>query len=125
MSQYADLSALHELPQATLAVSAQTHAQAGADGDDTLTSVTITNTSATPTVAFFLRADLRRGNAEGVPAPGDDEVLPTFWSDDDTTLWPGESETLTAAYRSAALDGQQPVVSVSGWNAAALDVPAP
>ncbi len=125
MSQYADLSALRELPQATLAVSAQTQPQAGEDGDDTLTSVTITNTSQTPTVAFFLRADVRRGSAEGVPAPGDDEVLPTFWSDNDTTLWPGESETLTAAYRSAALDGQRPVVSVSGWNAAALDVAAP
>ena len=52
------------------------------------------------------------------------EVLPTFWSDNDTTLWPGESETLSVAYSSAALDGQQPVVSVSGWNAPTIDVPA-
>jgi len=87
--------------------------------------VRIANTSPTPTAAFFLRADVRRGNAEGTPAPGDDELLPTFWSDNDTTLWPGESETLTAAYDAAGLDSQQPVVSVSGWNVAPLDVPAP
>jgi len=87
--------------------------------------VTITNTSTAPTVAFFLRADVRRGDAEGTPAGGDDEVLPTFWSDNDTTLWPGESETLTAAYGASALAGRQPVVSVSGWNVPTIDVPAP
>ncbi|MGH2864926.1 MAG: glycosyl hydrolase 2 galactose-binding domain-containing protein [Solirubrobacteraceae bacterium] len=125
MSQYADLSGLHQLPQAALVVSAATRPQVDADGDDTQTSVTITNTSSTPTVAFFLRADIRRGNAEGVPAAGDNEVLPTFWSDNDITLWPGESETLTATYNSAALDGQAPVVSVSGWNVPSVDVAAP
>jgi exo-1,4-beta-D-glucosaminidase len=125
MSQYAALQALHQLPPATLAVSAHTQSQPGPAGADTLTSVTIANTSQTPTVAFFVRADVRRGNGEGTPAAGDDELLPTFWSDNDTTLWPGESETLTAAYSAAALDGQQPVVSVSGWNVAPVNVAAP
>ncbi len=125
MSQYADLRELHELPDATLSVSAHTEPQPGPDGSDTLTSVTITNTSSSPTVAFFLRADVRRGDAEGTPAGGDDEVLPSFWSDNDTTLWPGESETLTAAYGASALAGQRPVVSVSGWNVPTIDVPAP
>ncbi len=125
MSQYADLSALHELPPASVSVSARTQSQPGPDGADTLTSVTITNTSHAPTVAFFLRADVRRGNGEGIPDAGEDEVLPIFWSDNDTTLWPGESETLSAAYSAAALDGRQPVVSVSGWNVATSDVAAP
>jgi len=128
MSQYADLQQLHELPAATLAVSAHTEFEqtaATAATSAALTTVTITNTSHTPTVAFFLRADVRRGNAEGTPAPGDDELLPTLWSDNDTTLWPGESETLSAAYSAAGLDSQQPVVSVSGWNVAPIDVPAP
>jgi exo-1,4-beta-D-glucosaminidase len=143
MSQYADLHGLHELAPATLAVSAHTQyeqapavsglaaarafAGEGAAGAtaQALTSVTITNTSQTPSVAFFLRADVRRGNGEGTPAAGEDEVLPTFWSDNDTTLWPGESETLSASYDVSRLDGQQPVVSVSGWNVAPIDVAAP
>lgn len=143
MSQYADLRQLHELAPATLAVSAHTQYEpepavsgapaAGAfvsDGAasaaaDAVTSVTITNTSQTPAVAFFLRADVRRGNAEGTPLSGENEVLPTFWSDNDTTLWPGESETLSVSYDASGLDGQQPVVSVSGWNVAPIDVAAP
>jgi exo-1,4-beta-D-glucosaminidase len=124
MSQYANLTQLHQLAPATLAVSAHTQPAPGPAGADTLTTVTITNTSQTPTVALFLRADIRRGGPEGTPASGEDEVLPAFWSDNDTTLWPGESETLSVAYSAAALDGQQPVVSVSGWNAATVDVPA-
>jgi exo-1,4-beta-D-glucosaminidase len=125
MSQFADLSALQSLPGTELSESASTHSQAGPNGADTVTDVTITNVSKTPTVGFFLRADIRRGSAAGVPTAGDNEVLPVFWSDNDVTLWPGESQTLTAAYRSSALEGQSPVVSVSGWNAPSVDVPAP
>jgi exo-1,4-beta-D-glucosaminidase len=47
-----------------------------------------------------------------------------MWSDNDVTLWPGESETLHAVYSRSALDGASPVVSVSGWNVPVLDVPA-
>ena len=75
-------------------------------------------------MAFFLRADVRRGNAAGVPDAGDNEVLPVYWSANDITLWPGESETLRAAYRRSALRGASPVVSVFGWNVPAIDVPA-
>jgi len=124
MSQYADLSQLRQLPPATLHISAHTQAQPGPDGADALTSVTITNSTSTPTVAFFLRADVRRGSSEGTPAPGDNEVLPVFWSNNDTTLWPGETETLTAAYRAADLDGLSPVISISGWNVPSSDIPA-
>jgi exo-1,4-beta-D-glucosaminidase len=60
-----------------------------------------------------------------VPAPGDNQVLPVFWSDNDITLWPGESQTLRATYRRSALHGASPVVSVFGWNVPAVDVPAP
>jgi exo-1,4-beta-D-glucosaminidase len=98
-------------------VTAQTHQQPGPDGADTVTDVTIENTSTT--VAFFIRADVRRGTAAGVLAAGDNEVVPTFWSDNDITLWPGESETLHASYRSAGLRGSVPVVTVSGWNVSA------
>ena len=125
MAQYADLTGLRDLAPASLSVTAGTHPQPGPDGSDTVTEVTVENVSTKPTVAFFLRADLRRGSASGAPAAGDDEVLPVFWSDDDITLWPGESETLSASYRSSALDGLAPVVSLRGSNTTPIDVPAP
>ena len=125
MSQYASLSQLQSLPAAHVAVVAQTHAAPGPDGSNTVSDVTITNDSPTSTVSFFLRADVRQGTAAGTAKPGDDEVLPVYWSANDITLWPGESETLEAAYRRSALHGASPVISVSGWNVPAIDVPAP
>jgi exo-1,4-beta-D-glucosaminidase len=127
MTQYADLTQLQSLPTATVSVTARTHSirsWENSDGPDTETDVTITNTSSTPTVAFFLRADVRRGSVSGVPAPGHNEVLPIMWSDDDITLWPAESETMRATYRRSELDGTGPVVSVFGRNVQTQDVPA-
>jgi exo-1,4-beta-D-glucosaminidase len=94
-------------------------------GPDDVTTVTITNASTTPTVGFFLRTDLRRGTAAGTALPGDNEVRPLAWSGNDTTLWPGQSETVTATYATAALQGAVPVVSLSGWNVAPQVLVAP
>jgi hypothetical protein len=116
LSQYADMTALQTLPSESVQVSADTVAQPGPDGDNRTTTVTITNPSSNPAVAFFLRADVRRGTASGTAQSGDNEVLPITWSDNDITLWPGESQTLTASYRSSMLHGADPVVSVYGWN---------
>jgi exo-1,4-beta-D-glucosaminidase len=124
MTQYGDLEQLQSLGAATVRVTASTHRTWETDGGDTETDVTITNTSAQPTVAFFLRADVRRGSRSGAPASGDNQVVPIMWSDDDVTLWPGESETLRATYRHTDLGGTTPVVSVAGWNVAEQDVPA-
>ena len=124
MRRYGNLTELRSLGLATVSVTASTHPDGLGDGNDTETDVTITNTSKGPTVAFFLRADLRRGSASGVPAAGDNEVLPILWSDNDLTLWPGESETLRATYERSALGGASPVVSVSGWNVATQATPS-
>jgi exo-1,4-beta-D-glucosaminidase len=125
MTQFADLGQLQHLSPAGVHVSADTRDEAGPDGADAVTTrVRITNTSNTPTVAFFLRADVRRGTPSGTPLQGDNEVLPIFWSDNDVTLWPGESETLTATYRRADLRSSSAVVSVSGWNVPVTDVAA-
>ncbi|MDQ6818261.1 MAG: hypothetical protein M3018_12765 [Actinomycetota bacterium] len=125
MTQFADLSALDTLPTARLQVSARTRRRRGAAGADAITDVTITNASSTRVVAFFLRADVRRGSSSGPPAQGDNQVLPILWSDNDVTLWPGESETLHASYRYSDLHGAAPVVSVSGWNVPVRVTPAP
>ena len=123
MTSYANLTGLRRLARATVSVTAHT----AHDGGDDVTDVTITNTSATAAPAFFIRADVRRGvGGSGFhgPAPGDDEVLPALWSDNDTTLWPGESETLQVRYAAAALHGASPVITVAGQNVAAQRVPA-
>src|SRR5207253_9961998 len=85
----------------------------------------ITNPRSGPAVAFFTRADVRRGTASGQPAGGDDQVLPVTWSDNDVALWPGQSLTLTATYRTADLRCAAPVVTLGGWNLAGAAMPAP
>ncbi len=125
LSQYANLQGLKTLPPATVTATATTTHQAGPNGADLATAVTITNSSATPTVGFFLRADVRRGTAAGTELSGDNELQSSIWAGNDVTLWPGESQTLTVTYSSADLQGATPVVSVSGWNVAKTDVAAP
>jgi len=116
ISQYADLTALRNLAAGTVSVTASS--------SNGTTTVTITNTSTTHTVAFFIRADVRRGTTSGMELPGDNEVLPITWSDDDITLFPGESQTLTATYDPTLLQGARPVVSIQGWNVTGFDVGA-
>jgi hypothetical protein len=115
---YADLTGLQSLPPATVRASASTRREGG----DDVTTVTLRNTGSAPTV--FTRADVRRGAAGGRPAGGDDQVVPITWSDNYVTLWPGQSQTLTARYRASDLRGTRPVVSLSGRNLAGLTIAA-
>jgi exo-1,4-beta-D-glucosaminidase len=121
LSQYANLQALQTLPQSAITATASTASQPGPDGADRATTVTITNTSSS-TVAFLLRADVRRGTASGQELPGDNELQSSIWQDNDITLFPGESQTLTVTWNSADLRGATPVVSVSGWNVPKTDI---
>jgi exo-1,4-beta-D-glucosaminidase len=122
-STYANLTALQTLPASAVSVTAATTHQAGPGGDLT-TTVTITNTSGS-TVAFLLRADVRRGTAAGQELSGDNELQSSIWQGNDITLWPGESQTLTVTYSTADLQGNTPVISVSGWNVPKTDIAAP
>jgi exo-1,4-beta-D-glucosaminidase len=76
-------------------------------------------------VAFLLRADVRRGTPGGHVVRGDSELQSSLWRDNDITLFPGESQTLTVSYDSADLHGATPVITVSGWNVPLTAVPAP
>jgi exo-1,4-beta-D-glucosaminidase len=107
-SRYANLAGLTGLAPAT--VEASTASAAGADGTTT-TKLTLRNTSTGNVPALMVDAHVL-GTA-GAP------VLPVRWSDNDVSLWPGESTTLTATYRTADLAGATPSVRVSGWNVAA------
>ena len=123
ISSYANLQALQTLPQSAITARAATTTQAGPDGADRATTVTVTNTSPS-TVAFLLRADVRRGTAGGQELPGDNELQSSIWQGNDITLFPGESQKLTVTWSSADLQGATPVVSVSGWNVPTIDISA-
>jgi exo-1,4-beta-D-glucosaminidase len=124
ISAYANLQSLQTLPSSSISATATTTQQAGPAGADLTTTVTITNTSSA-TVAFLLRADVRRGTAGGQELSGDNELQSSIWQDNDITLFPGESQTLTVTYDSSDLQGATPVISVSGWNVPKIDIAAP
>ncbi len=121
VNQYANLTGLQTLPQSSISATSSTVTQTGPDGADRATTVTITNNSAS-TVAFLLRADIRRGTAGGQELPGDNELQSSIWQNNDITLFPGESQKLTVTWNSADLQGATPVVSVSGWNVPKIDI---
>lgn len=103
LTQYADLTALQSLPAAT----SEFHATTRREGNDEITTVTLSVPASSKTVALFQHVSIKRG-AHG------DLALPIVWNDNDVTLWPGESITLVGRYASQGT--AQPVVEVSGWN---------
>jgi exo-1,4-beta-D-glucosaminidase len=111
LNRYADLTALQSLPAATSEVRASTRRE----GDEDVTTVTLSVPASSRTVALFQHVSISDG-AHGALA------LPVLWNDNDVTLWPGESMVLTARY--AAQGIATPVVEVDGWNVPARSVPA-
>ncbi|GAA1900872.1 glycoside hydrolase family 2 protein [Lapillicoccus jejuensis] len=111
MVRYGDLTGLRDLPTATVRMSSTTTSAGGWSR----TTVTLENTSPRAT-ALFLRADVRRGRADGAPYGGDDQVRTATWDVDDVSLAPGERQVLTATYPTEDLQGAAPVVTLTGWN---------
>lgn len=103
VTQYGDFTALASLPRAARDV----HASTVREGDEEVTTVTLSVPSSSPSAAVQEHLAIRRG-AKGELA------LPVTWSDNDVTLWPGESVQLTARYPAKGTGGS--VVEVSGWN---------
>ena len=111
LTQYADLTALQSLPAAT----SEVHATTRREGNEDVTTVTLSVPASSKALALQQHVSIRRG-AKG------DLALPILWNDNDVTLWPGESIVLTARY--ASQQGAAPLVEVSGWNVPAQSVPA-
>jgi exo-1,4-beta-D-glucosaminidase len=103
-SSYANLKGLNNLAQTTVGATTSSVQS----GDTTTTTVTLRNTSTGKVPAFYV--DTHVVGANGAP------VLPIQWNDNAVTLWPGESLTLVAKYRTADLNGATPAVRVTGWN---------
>ncbi|MET9364481.1 exo-beta-D-glucosaminidase [Streptomyces sp. NPDC006632] len=114
-TSYADLTGLGSLPPT--AVTATAHTTHHADATST-TTVTLRNPGVGQggTGPPALMTDVHLVDRNGAP------VLPVRWSDNHVTLWPGETTTLTATYRTRALRHGLPRVRLSGWNTPTSDV---
>jgi exo-1,4-beta-D-glucosaminidase len=80
-----------------------------AEGNDTVIQITLKNPS--PYLAFFLQVALLKGPEGG-------EVAPSYWSDNDVSLLPGEEKNLRVKFAAVDLEGRKPMVRVRGWNVA-------
>jgi exo-1,4-beta-D-glucosaminidase len=110
VTRYADLTALQSLPAAT----SEVRAIVRHEGSEDVATVTLSVPPSSRAVALFQHVSVRR-------SAGGELMLPILWSDNDVTLWPGESLTLTAHF--AAPGAAVPVVEVSGWNLPTRSVP--
>jgi exo-1,4-beta-D-glucosaminidase len=108
--RYADLTSLQSLPEAI----SEVRATVRREGAEDIATVTLTVPPSSRAVALFQHVSIKR-------SAGGELMLPILWSDNDVTLWPGESVTLTARY--ATPGAAAPVIEVSGWNVAPQSVP--
>jgi exo-1,4-beta-D-glucosaminidase len=108
--RYADLTSLQSLPAATSEIRATLRHEGAGD----VATVTLTVPPSSTAVALFQHVSIKR-------SAGGELMLPILWSDNDVTLWPGESLTLTAQF--APSGAAAPVVEVSGWNVPTRSVP--
>ncbi|MGW0770536.1 glycoside hydrolase family 2 protein [Streptomyces sp. NPDC002676] len=111
-TSYADLKGLGSMARVPVSATASTESS----GDTSTTTVTVRNSGSGKTPSLL--TDVHLVDAKGRP------VLPVRWSDNEVTLWPGESVTLTATYRTADLRGSAPRVRISGWNTPERTLPA-
>ena len=102
-NKWADYSALNSMAPAEVSVSAHSSVHEG----NATTKIVLTNNS--DHIAFFLRAEITRGD-DG------EEILPITYEDNYITLFPRESRTIQAGYQEAALSGQTPALRLEGYN---------
>ncbi len=105
--EFADLTALTNLPIVHLNLSAKT----ARHGADEVTRVTTSNPS--KSLAFFVHLKVNRGS---------EEILPVIWEDNYFELTPGQKRVVTATYAADQLGGQTPNVELNGWNVAPATV---
>jgi exo-1,4-beta-D-glucosaminidase len=122
VTRYADLTPLQSLPTAT----SEIRATLRHEGAEDIATVTLTTPLSSKAVALFQHVVIKR-------SAGGELVLPILWSDNDVTLWPGESVTLTARFGAPGTEtpvvpagdslAGRSVVEVSGWNVPTHSVP--
>ncbi len=114
IKSYANLTGLNSLASNPDVTAAASRTISG--GQETV-NLTLNNTSTT-NIAFFVRPEVTAGD-------GGNEVLPVNYTDNYVSLWPGESTTITAVYKTADLGGQAPYLRVRGYNVPTTSIPVP
>lgn len=105
IKEHADLTGLRDLPEAAVKVQHKwEHA-----GDERTVRVTLENP--TDRIAFGVELVVA-GKRSGA------WVLPVYWDDNYMSLLPGETREVTASFSASDLNGDEPVLKVSGWNVA-------
>jgi exo-1,4-beta-D-glucosaminidase len=102
-SQFADYTALQDLPPAKVTVSVNSEVK----GAEHVDHVTLENTSSK--LAFFLHLTVLKGKDGG-------DVKPIFWDDNYVSLMPGEKREVTATYDNKLLRGAAPTIRVDAPN---------
>jgi exo-1,4-beta-D-glucosaminidase len=110
VTKYADLTPLQSLATVT----SEVRASIRHEGAEDIATVILTVPPSSKNMALFQHVSIKR-------SAGGDPILPILWSDNDVTLWPGESVTLTAHFVTPG--SAMPVIEVSGWNAPTRSVP--
>jgi hypothetical protein len=103
----AQFQALNGLAPVTLQASATNRIE----GDETVSSVTLTNATHTPAIETKLTVM----NADGT------QVLPAYFTDNYVSLLPGETRTVEIRYPTAKASTSG--VTLRGWNVAASSIP--
>ena len=105
LATWADMSALNTMPRGDLDVS--THVTE-ANGEE---HVAITMANPGSHVAFFVRAEVTRGN-DG------EEILPITYDDNYITVFPHETRTIDATFDTSVRNRPHAALRVEGFNVA-------
>ncbi len=103
LKQYADFTGLSTLPKTAIESDVSVEKQE----NRTVVKVNLKNPS--DKLAFFIELKVK-GKQSG------EVILPVFWSENYVSILPGKEKTLTAAVNNSNLNGDEPVVEISGFN---------
>ncbi len=106
---FADLTGLNSLPQAKL------EAEAAAQDIEGSVKIQLRVKNPSTGVVFMVHARLSKGK------DGDD-LVPIFWDDNYFSLLPGEEKSFAVSFRKSDLDGQEPFLTIDGYNVAPVSV---
>jgi exo-1,4-beta-D-glucosaminidase len=101
--QYADMTALNDLPPVKLEVDAESSEL----NNEVITKIRLTNPS--NSLAFFIRVEVTKGR-DG------EEVVPVFYNDNYVSFFPGETKIINGKYEIKNLEGTVPYIRVEGYN---------